>query len=76
MVALARYVGLEPLHAHTNCGPIEALDRWCSDKEADSMLVAKKTYRGKPIGINAHTYKCVPPDQERLRAGLMPRSVK
>ncbi len=72
MVALARYVSLEPLHSHTNCAPGSNSTGWYSKKYADSLLVAKKPYFGEPLFVNLKTYKCIPPDQEFLRTGLIP----
>jgi SAM-dependent methyltransferase len=71
MVALARYVSLEPLHSHTNCAPGTNSTGWYSKKYADSLLVAKKPYYGEPVYANLNTYKCIPPDQELLRTGLI-----
>ena len=72
MIALARYVCLEPLHAHTNCGPdVDSVD-WFSETCADSMLVARKPYHGQPRHPNFQTYKCAPENQEKLRSGLLP----
>jgi SAM-dependent methyltransferase len=72
MVALARYVSLETLHADTNCSPNDGKNNWHSEKLADSMLVAKKTYSGMPVFINPKTYKCVPADPEVYRTGFIP----
>lgn len=41
MVALARYAGLRPLYAATNCAPADAPLEWYS-ADGDAMLVAKK----------------------------------
>jgi hypothetical protein len=76
MVALAKYVSLEPLHADTNCAPETDFDNWYSKKYADSVLVAKKPYSGLPEYVNLKTYKCIPSDQESLRTGLVPYSWK
>ena len=72
MVALARYVSLEPLHVHTNCAPSLNDDEWYSETEADSMLIAQKPYDGEPIYINLKAYKCNPENLEKLRARLIP----
>lgn len=72
MVALARYVSLEPLHAHTNCAPDVTCTEWYSQKNADSMLVAKKPYTGETKYVDLKTYVCIPPNQEALRTGLVP----
>ena len=72
MVALARYVSLETLHSHTNCAPGSYSADWYSKKKADSVIVAKKPYSGKPEFVNLKTYKCIPSDHEILRTGLIP----
>jgi SAM-dependent methyltransferase len=72
MVALAKFVCLEPLHAHTNCAPsLNDID-WYSEKNADSMLIAKKPYSGQARYPDLKEYKCVPENQEGLRSGLVP----
>jgi len=70
MIALARYVNLEVLHAHTNCSPNKQKD-WVSRNNADSMLVATKKYDGSPVLINKN-YGCIPANQEELRIGFTP----
>lgn len=72
MVALARYTGLEPLHAHTNCAPRKGGAAWYSSTKADAMLVAKKPYAGAPRPLDLRTYQCVPANQPALRGNLVP----
>lgn len=60
MVALAKYVSLEPLHAHTNLSPSENCIDWYSDTNADAMLVAKKNYIGDAKIVDLLQYKCIP----------------
>lgn len=72
MIALARYVNFEILHADTNCAPSLGSKDWYSETCADSMLVARKPYEGETNYINNKTYKCVPANQEMLRNGLVP----
>lgn len=74
MVALARYVSLEPLHTHTNCSPDLDYTDWYSKTNADSLLVAKKPYSGQAKYVNLKTYKCLPANQEILRTGLIPHN--
>lgn len=74
MVALARYVSLETLHAHTNCAKDRGALDWYSETQSDSMLVARKPYSGKPRHPDFKTYTCVPEDQERLRGSMVPFS--
>ncbi len=71
MVALAKYVSMDVLHAHTNCAP-NALRSWYSLTKAESVLVAKKPYSGKTKYVDLKTYKCVPSNQEEIRSGLIP----
>jgi SAM-dependent methyltransferase len=72
MIALARYVSIEPLHAHTNCAPNEHAQDWYSKTCADSMLVARKPYTGHPKHPDLKTYQCVPENHERIRTGFLP----
>lgn len=70
LVALARYVNLDVLHAHTNCAPSVNNPDWYGKKLADSMLVATKKYSGETKLVNLKTYECKPIDQESIRDGL------
>jgi SAM-dependent methyltransferase len=72
MLALARYVCLEPLHADTNCAPKGKDASWCDDSLADSMLVARKPYAGPPRHPDFKTYACIPANQEQTRSGFIP----
>lgn len=76
LVALARYVCLEPLHAHTNCAPSTNDIGWYSAAEADSMLIAQKPYDGPSRHPQYNTYNCVPENHDMLRSGLVPYSCK
>ena len=57
MVALAKYVGLDILHAHTNYSPKGG--KWYSYSKADSVLVAMKNHEGVKL-IDLSSYKCEP----------------
>jgi len=76
MIALARYVNLEVLHAHTNCGPSSDHKQWFSESTADSMLVARKPYSGKARLIDLEQYQCIPADLELARGNLVPYTPK
>lgn len=76
MVALARYVNLELIHAHTNSAPADDSTGWYSETRADAFLIAKKPYHGETQLVNVSNYKCVPAEQETLRSGLVPYSSK
>ena len=70
MVAMARYVGLRVLHAHTNCSPLN--ENWYSKDTADSMLIAQKPYSGNVQYVDLSAYKCVPPNKAENRGDLIP----
>lgn len=70
MIALARYVGLESLHAHTNCAPESNSSGWYSETKADSVLIARKPYEGQVKYVDLNSYECVPANQEELRTDL------
>jgi SAM-dependent methyltransferase len=73
MIALARYVNLTVLHAHTNCAPsIDDKGQWYDPNCPDAMLVATKPYSGKAMVVDIEKYKCIPADLESARAGLIP----
>ncbi|MDH5256640.1 MAG: class I SAM-dependent methyltransferase [Gammaproteobacteria bacterium] len=76
MLALARYVSIEPLHAHTNCAPNKNASDWYSENSADSILIARKPYDGKTRHPDFKSYRCVPENQESLRTGFLPYSSK
>ena len=76
MLALARYVSIEPLHAHTNCAPNVNADEWYSETFADSILIARKPYAGQPKHPDLKSYQCIPGNQEILRSGLFPYQKK
>jgi len=72
MIALARYVNLKPLHAHTNCASgIKDYD-WYSEKNADTMLIAEKPYEGETKFVDIQQYKCTPENLIELRKGMTP----
>lgn len=72
MVALARYTGIETLHAHTNCAPSSEDHDWHLDNGEDALLVAKKHYSGPPTFDHLLVYRCAPPDHAVLRGALVP----
>ncbi len=72
MVALARYVSLDTLHAHTNCAPSAESKDWYSQNSADSILIAQKNYAGAVQYVDFNSYVCVPENHEKVRSGLIP----
>ncbi len=71
VVALARYVSLEVLHAHTNCAPSKNDTDWYSNSEADTMLIARKNYNGETQYVDLKAYKCLREDHKALRGNLI-----
>ena len=73
LIALARYTGLEPLHAHTNCTPATnpINTAWLSRHDADSMLIAKKPYAGPTRTLDINSYKCNPANHAELKKGML-----
>lgn len=71
MVAMARYVQLEVLHAHTNKGPSTEDRIWFSNDHADSMLIAQKPYSGPAQIVDLSSYNATPPNHDELKAPLV-----
>lgn len=71
MVALARYVCLEPLHAHTNLAPSHNHKQWYSEYCTDSMLIARKNYSGEAKYVNLQKYACVPSIHSELNSNFV-----
>ena len=71
MIALAKYYGLEILHAHTNCAPSIEDEEWFSEDEADSMLIAKKPYRGLARKVDLDGYRCEPIAHNQYNHGFV-----
>lgn len=76
MIALARYVNLEPVHAHTNSAPPKDSEGWYSENRADAFLIAKKPYEGPTRLVDVTSYKCIPAEHDKLLNGLVPYSSK
>ncbi len=78
-IALARYVGLDILNAHTDSAPKSedwSAGNWYHGRLTESMLVAKKPYSGETKYVDLKTYKCITSDQEVSRDGLIPYKYK
>jgi SAM-dependent methyltransferase len=71
LIALAKYAGLEVLHASTNYAPKGAKIEWYRMMNQDSMLVAKKPLEWKPNSFNKENYICEPADLEKMATGLI-----
>jgi SAM-dependent methyltransferase len=76
MVALARYVSLDPMHAHTNLVPGRDHKQWYNEFCTDSMLVAKKGYSGNAKFVNLEKYECVPSIHAELNSNFVTPSKK
>lgn len=68
LVALARYTSIDIIHAHTNCAlpPPITDSTWISERNADSMIIARKPYDGPTRLINTQLYSCIPANHEEL----------
>jgi len=71
LIALAKYVGLEIIHASTNCAPKGAKIEWYSAINQDSMLIAKKPLGWKQNSFDKENYICEPADLEKMATGLV-----
>jgi len=76
MVALARYVSLDTLHASTNFAPTNKSKEWNIENFEDTILIAQKKYGGNVKYVDIDTYKCIPADQEIFRSDLIPYKPK
>jgi predicted SAM-dependent methyltransferase len=65
MIALAKYAGLEILHATTNCAPKKAPVGWYG-KQEDTMLIAKKPENWKGNNFARENYIFEPIDLEKI----------
>lgn len=72
MISLARYVNFEILHAHTNCAPTKADAEWYSESDSDSILIARKNYRGKTKYPDFKKYQCTPAKTGEFQSGFTP----
>lgn len=70
MIAMARYVQLDVLHASTNAAPSGMHDSWCKEGQEDAILIAQKNYIGPARLINRTEYKTKPWNQNLLLTGL------
>ena len=70
MVALGRFNKLDILNAHTNCAPTLEDKDWYSEDCADTMLIAKKPYSGKPQTVDLKDYNCLPANLEELSGNM------
>lgn len=70
MIALARFGGLDPLHASTNLAPADAPLEWFDEFNGDSMLVARKPADWAGFADPA-TYKFEPADMDALKTGFV-----
>ena len=73
MIALAKWAGLEILHASTDLAPKNAPISWyggVNSRGSDCMLIAQKPKQNKQIDISS--YRCEPVDLEKMATGLIP----
>lgn len=71
MIAIARYLNLEVLHASSNMAPKGAnLSDWCVPGYEDSFLIARKP-KGWKGGGNVSDYRFVEPDLTAVQKGFI-----
>lgn len=71
LVALAKYAGLETLHASTNLAPQGASADWYDMKAQDSMLVARKPLEWKADAFDVDNYRLQIADSQKLATGMV-----
>jgi SAM-dependent methyltransferase len=72
LIALARYAGLNIIHASTNYAPVEAPVEWYDMSVQDSILIGEKPLDWKPNSFDKINYICEPADLEKMASGLIP----
>ena len=72
LIALAKYAGLETLHASTNYAPEKAGIEWYNIHAQDSMLIAQKPIGWEEYSFNKENYICEVADLEKMATGLIP----
>jgi SAM-dependent methyltransferase len=70
MIALAKYAGLETVHASTNYAPQNAAVEWYSGAQ-DTMLIARKPESWKPNNFSIVNYICEPADLVKTATGFI-----
>jgi SAM-dependent methyltransferase len=71
MIALAKYTGLEIIHATTNFAPLKASFAWYGEN-ADTMVIAKKPNDWKENNFDKKNYICEPADLKKTAMGFVP----
>jgi len=71
LIALAKFAGLEIIHASTNYAPKGANPEWYSMFIQDSMLIAKKPLNWKQNSFDIKNYICEIADLEKMATGLI-----
>ncbi|MDR2439621.1 MAG: class I SAM-dependent methyltransferase [Planctomycetaceae bacterium] len=70
LIALAKYAGLNVIHASTNYAPLNAPLEWYS-KTGDTILIAQKTENWNPNAFDKVNYVCKPTDLNKIATGLV-----
>jgi len=72
LIALAKYAGLNTIHASTNYAPKNASKEWYEIAMQDSMLIARKPNNWKNYSFDKLNYKCEPADLRKIATPLIP----
>jgi SAM-dependent methyltransferase len=70
LIALARYAGLNIIHASTNYAPSEAPLEWYGGCQ-DSMLIGEKSSDWEANSFDKVNYICEPADLEKMATGFV-----
>ncbi len=71
LIALAKYAGLEPLHASTHLAPKGAGEEWY-DPNQDTILIARKPADWKFDHFDVENYRLEVADLGKMATGLVP----
>ncbi len=75
LIALAKYAGLEPLHASTHRAPEGADVEWYNPIQ-DTILVARKPLDWKQNRFDVESYRLEVADLEKMATGLVPMNAQ
>ncbi len=76
LIALAKYAGLEILHASTNRAPKGGGVEWYDLGSQDSMLIARKPRNWKADNFDVENYRLVVADPNEMETGLLPMNAQ
>jgi SAM-dependent methyltransferase len=72
MIALAKFAGLEIIHASTNYAPMNAPYKWYDMGIQDTMVILKKPENWTKDKFTINNYICIPADLEKMANNFIP----